>query len=103
MRAIYEEFAYDSKATEADTPPIDAFRRHGVVVDEDAGGFGAVGDAVHHGDGFAWFILDVTLPMMERLANLTDTEIAQLAAYVASLGPGPGIPTAGRRSGRWRI
>lgn len=34
MQAIHEEFAYDSKATRSDTPPIEAFRaRHGVCQD----------------------------------------------------------------------
>jgi transglutaminase-like putative cysteine protease len=34
MRAIHREFAYDSKATRADTPPLEAFRaRHGVCQD----------------------------------------------------------------------
>jgi transglutaminase-like putative cysteine protease len=34
MRAIHGEFAYDSRATRADTPPLEAFRaRHGVCQD----------------------------------------------------------------------
>jgi transglutaminase-like putative cysteine protease len=34
MRAIHHEFAYDSQATRADTPPLEAFRaRHGVCQD----------------------------------------------------------------------
>jgi hypothetical protein len=51
------------------------------------------GEPAHHGEGFAWFILDVTLPMTERLANLDDAEIAENGAAIAAT-PELGWPAA---------
>lgn len=42
------------------------------------------GEPKHHGEGFQWFILDVTLAMTERLANLDDAEIAENGAAIAA-------------------
>lgn len=51
------------------------------------------GEPKVHGESFEWFILDVTLPMTERLANLTDTEIADHGAAIAAI-PELGWPAA---------
>lgn len=53
----------------------------------------APGEPEHHGESFEWFILDVTLAMTERLANLTDTEIEDHGAAIAAI-PELGWPAA---------
>ncbi len=43
------------------------------------------GEPKHHGDAFEWFILDVTLAMTERLANLDEAEIADHGAAIGAI------------------
>jgi hypothetical protein len=55
------------------------------------------GEPKHHGDGFEWFVLDVTVPMMERLANLTHAEIADHGGAIAVIPELGWQPAEGQR------